>query len=88
MATFAFSHLGRSSYQSNEFMGSSIENIHHMPRVPVPPGLGGFPAVFMMIASTWLSRISMALSQMKRQRSLKMDYEGNQGCYRNEAAIL
>jgi hypothetical protein len=46
MATFAFSHLGRSSYQSNEFMGSSIENIYHMPRVPVPPGLGFFSSLY------------------------------------------
>jgi hypothetical protein len=46
MATFAFSHLGRSSYQSNEFMSSSIENIYHMPRVPVPPGLGFFSSLY------------------------------------------
>lgn len=46
MATFAFSHLGKSSYQSNEFMGSSIESIFHMPRVPVPPGLGFFSTLY------------------------------------------
>jgi len=42
MATFAFSHLGKSSYQFTEFMGHDIENIFHMPRVPAPPGLGFF----------------------------------------------
>jgi len=42
MATFAFSHLGKSSYQFTEFMGNDIENIFHMPRVPAPPGLGFF----------------------------------------------
>jgi hypothetical protein len=42
VATFAFSHLGKSSYQSTAFMGSAIENLFHMPRVPVPPGLGFF----------------------------------------------
>ncbi len=42
MATFAFSHLGKSAYQSSEFLGRGIENIFHMPRVPVPPGLGFF----------------------------------------------
>jgi hypothetical protein len=42
MATFAFSHLGKSAYQSPEFMGRNIENMFHMPRVPVPPGLGFF----------------------------------------------
>lgn len=46
MATFAFSHLGKSSYQSNQFMGSPIENIFHMPRVPAPPGLGFFSSLY------------------------------------------
>lgn len=46
MATFAFSHLGKSSYNSNEFMGSAVENIFHMPRVPVPPGLGFFSNLY------------------------------------------
>jgi hypothetical protein len=42
LATFVFSHLGKSSYRSREFMGAEIENIFHMPRVPAPPGLGFF----------------------------------------------
>lgn len=42
MATFAFSHLGKSSYQHSLFMDAKVENIYHMPRVPVPPGLGFF----------------------------------------------
>ena len=42
MATFVFSHLGKSSYRSREFMGADIGNIFHMPRVPTPPGLGFF----------------------------------------------
>ncbi len=46
LATFAFSHLGKSSYQSHEFMDSPIENIFHMPRVPVPPGLGFFSSLY------------------------------------------
>jgi hypothetical protein len=46
MATFAFSHLGKSAYQSSEFMGRGIENIFHMPRVPVPPGLGFFSTYY------------------------------------------
>jgi hypothetical protein len=42
MATFVFSHLGKSSYQQPEFMKKRIANMFHMPRVPVPPGLGFF----------------------------------------------
>jgi len=46
MATFAFSHLGKSAYQHKDFMGAKITNLFHMPRVPVPPGLGFFSNYF------------------------------------------
>lgn len=46
MATFVFSHLGKSTYQSADCMGGGVENIFHMPRVPVPPGLGFFSNYF------------------------------------------
>jgi hypothetical protein len=42
MATFAFSHLGKSAYQHPTFMGRKVAELFHMPRVPVPPGLGFF----------------------------------------------
>ena len=42
MATFVFSHLGKSSYQHPAFVENRIANMFHMPRVPVPPGLGFF----------------------------------------------
>lgn len=42
MASFAFAHLGRSGYHGATFMGRAVENLFHMPRVPVPPGIGFF----------------------------------------------
>ena len=42
IASFCFSHVGKSAYLSDELMGVKIDNIFHMPRVPVPPGLGFF----------------------------------------------
>jgi hypothetical protein len=46
MATFAFSHLGKSAYRSAEFLGGAVKNVFHMPRVPVPPGLGFFSNLY------------------------------------------
>jgi len=42
IASFSFSNVGESAYKSSNFMGKKILNILHMPRVPVPPGLGIF----------------------------------------------
>ena len=42
IASFSFSYVGESAYRSSSFMGKKILNILHMPRVPVPPGIGIF----------------------------------------------
>lgn len=42
IASFCFSYVGRTAYSSPSFMGSKITNIFHMPRIPVPPGIGVF----------------------------------------------
>jgi hypothetical protein len=42
IASFCFSHVGKCSYMFSGLMGAKINNIFHMPRVPVPPGLGFF----------------------------------------------
>ena len=46
MATFAFSHLGKSSYRQPVFAGAKIGDLVHMPRVPLPPGIGFFSNYF------------------------------------------
>ncbi|MCK4401356.1 hypothetical protein KAW08_03515 [bacterium] len=42
IASFCFSYIGEAAYTSPVFMGKKIHNIFHMPRVPIPPGLGIF----------------------------------------------
>jgi len=42
IASFCFSYVGRTAYTSPHFMGNKITNIFHMPRTPVPPGIGIF----------------------------------------------
>ncbi len=57
MATFAFSHLGKSSFQSPVFLNRGIENMFHMPRGPVPPGLGFF-------SSRYNGRLNIVMSYL------------------------
>jgi hypothetical protein len=42
IASFSFSYLGETAYESPYFMDKIIINMFHMPRVPVPPGIGIF----------------------------------------------
>ncbi|MBU1713020.1 MAG: hypothetical protein KKD47_07945 [Proteobacteria bacterium] len=42
IASFSFSYVGETAYESSCFMDNKIINIFHMPRVPVPPGIGIF----------------------------------------------
>jgi len=57
MATFAFSHLGKSSYQHPLFMSRKVTELFHMPRVPVPPGLGFF-------SNYYNNRLSLVISYL------------------------
>jgi hypothetical protein len=68
IASFAFSHLGKSSYQSDEFMGSTIENIFHMPRVPAQPGLGFFSSLHDGRLNLVISRLDGLLSDEEVER--------------------
>ena len=42
IASFCFSYIGESAYASPVFMEKKVHNVFHMPRVPIPPGLGIF----------------------------------------------
>jgi hypothetical protein len=42
IASFCFSYLGDAGYMPSRFMGQKIRSSYHMPRIPVPPGLGVF----------------------------------------------
>ena len=42
ISSFGFSYLGETAFKSNKFMGQEVINLTHMPRVPVPPGIGIF----------------------------------------------
>jgi hypothetical protein len=42
IASFCFSFLGDTGHMPTRFMGKEVSRSYHMPRVPVPPGLGVF----------------------------------------------
>jgi hypothetical protein len=57
IASFCFSYLGKGPSVLSRFMETEIVNILHMPRVPVPPGLGIF-------FTTFNGRLNMVLSSL------------------------
>ena len=42
LLSFVFSFMSKGPFVSSEFMGTNVTNLFHLPRVPVPPGLGFF----------------------------------------------
>jgi len=42
VASFSFSSVSEPGYHEDRFLGARLANIHHMPRVPTPPGVGVF----------------------------------------------
>ncbi len=42
IASCCFSHIGESGFQHPAFLGVPVRNLFHLPRMPVPPGIGLF----------------------------------------------
>ncbi len=42
IASFCFSHVSKDSFVSEDLLGARIVNMFHMPRTPMPPGIGVF----------------------------------------------
>ncbi|MCK9417900.1 MAG: hypothetical protein M0R70_00805 [Nitrospirae bacterium] len=72
MATFVFSHLGKSAYQHPVFMEKRIANMFHMPRVPVPPGLGFFSNYY----NNRLNLVISSLDGLLSDEDIRMLEEG------------
>ena len=62
IASFCFAHVGEASYAFPRFMENKINNIFHMPRLPIPPGLGIFFNQFQGKMNVILSYIEGILS--------------------------
>jgi hypothetical protein len=78
VASFIFSHVGKSSYSFDTFMDASVEAMFHMPRVPVPPGLGFFFNSFrgsLNLVIAWLE----GLISEKEVSQLEADIRGRLG---------
>jgi len=63
IATFAYSHLGKSRFESPAFMGENIDNLFHMPRVPAPPGIGFFTNIYKNRLNLVISYLDKLLSE-------------------------
>jgi hypothetical protein len=42
IASFCFSHVSKDSFSTEDLLGARIVNMFHMPRTPMPPGIGVF----------------------------------------------
>jgi hypothetical protein len=74
IASFCFAHVSKSSYQFTEFMGVKVSNIYHLPRAPVPPGMGIFFNSFngrLNVTISWLDGLLDSDEVLMLERGLK-----------------
>ncbi len=67
-SSFGFSYIGESVYKQEKFMGIEVNNIFHMPRLPVPPGIGIFINQFQGKINIVLSYLSSLLDETHAER--------------------
>jgi len=63
IASSCFAYLGETAYTFSRFMEEEVNNLFHMPRAPVPPGLGIFFNQFQGKLNAVLSYIEGILSE-------------------------
>jgi hypothetical protein len=63
IASFCFAYVGETAYAFSQFMEKDVNNLFHMPRVPVPPGLGIFFNRFQGKLNAVLSYLEGILSE-------------------------
>ncbi|OGW29107.1 MAG: hypothetical protein A2X56_08405 [Nitrospirae bacterium GWC2_57_13] len=74
IASFCFSHVSKCTYDSHELMGSRITNVFHMPRTPVPPGIGVFFNSFdsrLNATISWLDGLFADVEMEDLERTLR-----------------
>jgi len=62
-ASFAFSFLGESVFAPDTFLGAKVCNLLHLPRIPLPPGLGIFFNQYQGRLNATLSSVKGLLSE-------------------------
>jgi hypothetical protein len=68
IGSFCFSYLGESACSEARFMNCNVRNLFHMPRLPVPPGIGIFFNHFRNRINTFISCLDGILSEEEMTR--------------------
>ena len=66
--------MSKCTYDSHELMGSRITNVFHMPRTPVPPGIGVFFNSFdsrLNATISWLDGLFADVEMEDLERTLR-----------------